>query len=243
VSLNAPAAGAATHTPPWADNFGSHWPGTGGLDTRGTASLAKEQLALMGYSAFEEDNRDVFFAMGTSGAQGDAVWADFGHGPTPGNGGFITWCDPTRSGNCTTALYANSNLGLCSGPDAVCLKPGYATTIHKIKLMVFAACNTGNNGPNAGADPQQSNLVKTAYSYNGVDSAIGFTTNVGFSSTTSDEWAWQFFGKLRTGGNVATAALTAALAVANLNGGNANGWNNYFINGGGVTITPPAYGS
>ena len=151
-----------------------------------------------------------------------------------------------RSGECTTALYANvhlSNTGSCTRGDAVCLKPGYPTTIHKIKLMLFAGCNTGNDGPSAGSDPQQSNLVKTAYSYNGVDSAIGFTSDVDFGASASDEWAWQFFGKLRTGGNVAAAALTASVAVANLNGGNAHGWNNYFINGGGVTITPPAYGS
>ncbi len=239
---NVSGAGAATHTPPWADVFGNHWPGPDALDTTGTASKAFAQLGLSGYGTFQTNNTDVFAAMGTSDAQSDAVWVNFGHGPTPGNGGYITWCNPAHGPQCTTALYANSSLGPCSGADAVCLKTGYATSIHKIKLMVFAGCNTGNNGPNL-ADAQQSNLVKTAFSYNGVDSAIGFTSDVGFSATTSDAWADKFFAKLRAGSTVAVAALSASLTVASLNGGNANGWDNYFINGGGVTIVPPAYGS
>jgi hypothetical protein len=76
-----------------------------------------------------------------------------------------------------------------------------------------------------------------------VDSAIGFTVEVGYSASTGEAWASNFFYQLGYPNTVSQSASLAAQAVRNLNGGNAWGWDHYLIMGGSVTIKPPAYGS
>ncbi len=236
MALIVPTVDATVYSPPWSDSYGSHWPD---LDTTAASANSRTYLSSMGYHAYSTPNTTVSVAM--ADGQSDAVWVDFGHGAADGaTGGWITWCSGSP---CTTSvLRANSAVGSCSGTSK-CLKPTYQTLIHKIKLMVFAGCNTGTNGAGASGDAQQSNLVTTAFSYNGVDSAIGFTTEVGFSASTGEAWSSNFFYSLGYPHTVSQSASLAAQAVANLNGGNAWGWNHYFIKGGSVVVKPAAYGS
>ena len=75
------------------------------------------------------------------------------------------------------------------------------------------------------------------------NSAIGFTVLVYFSASTGEAWASNFFYQLGYPNTVSQSAALAAQAVANLNSGNAYGWDHYYIKGGSVVIKPPAYGS
>ena len=231
LALATPTADAAINS----HSYGSHWPD---LDTTAAAANSISYLRAMGYTPYETNNTTAGVAM--LDAESSAVWADFGHGAANGSGGWISWCSGSP---CTTSLLvANSFVSACTGTTR-CLKPTYQTLIHKVKLMVFAGCNTGSNGTGAGSDPQSSNLTTTAYAYNLVDSAIGFTVEVAYSASTGEAWSSNFFYSLGYPHTVSQSASLAAQAVANLNGGNAWGWNHYFIWGSSVVIKPAAYGS
>ncbi len=227
--LLVPAAALATrYSPPWVDVFGSQW---SDLNTTGAAADFVAYLST-GYTRYTELNKTASIAMGPAYAQSDAIWVDFGHGGP----GYITFCSPPNGANCTTVLRSNFD---CSKTDGVCMS-AYGTSIHYIKLMVFAGCHTGNT-PSGGR-----NLLDQAVTYNGADSAIGFTDYIYFGGGDQPDhyWATTFAHRLTVGDSLNAAANVAWQNVAMHNIlGNAYGWDSRVTRNGGATVMPPAYGS
>ena len=226
-----PPAAATIYSPPYADIFGST--GWGDLDTRTTANRFYTSLSGH-YTKFLTYNTTVWVAMGPEFAQSDAIWANFGHGGP----GFISWCQPGRSGGCSTHLRANSSVGSCTG-DGACLDPNYTpnyTSIKRIRLMVFAGCRTA----------QGVNLPYTAYSKSGVNSTVGFWDYIWFGGLLPGDliWAQKFPVYLNQHYTVGQAASLAAQDVVNYRwpfGG--DGWDSQRVYGSGIYTEPAAYGS
>jgi hypothetical protein len=104
-----------------------------------------------------------------------------------------------------------------------------------MRLVVFQGCNSA-------ASDNGVDLIGTA-STDGVDSAVGFNDEIGFSSTTSDQWDQSFFSSLGGGNTVSGALYTAMLSVGSSNGGDYAGYNSYEYTGPSVTIAPPSWGN
>ena len=218
---------ATTHSPPWADAFSSHYPGTGGLDTTGSGAKMKSRMATAGYTSFNTINTSSASAIGAGNAQDDAVWAMFGHA---GAGGISTYYPSI--GNWTW-LFANSAVGSCASPNA-CLQTVGFTKLHKIRLALFAGCETADTSH--GVD-----LLTMAYSTVGMDSAVGFSDLIYWPM--ADQWTDSFFFWLYfSSKNVHDAAWNATQDVITVYG-SAYGFDHLVIKGGSVKIQPPAYGS
>jgi hypothetical protein len=219
-----PNAAANMYNPPYADIFGSQW---SDIDTRPAAHNFYTSLS-SNYNKFLTYNTDVWTAMGTYFAQSDAIWVNFGHGAP----GFITWCKPGRTGGCSTVLRTNFD---CSYTDGTCLS-NYPSSIHHIRLMIFAGCRTA----------QGTNMASYAYSFNGVDSSIAFWDylQVGGLLPADRYWAQQFPLYINQHYTVGQAATLAAQDVVNYRwpfGG--DGWDTQRVFGSGIYTEPAAYGS
>ena len=202
--------------------------GSGGLDTRGSAGHAVAQLQSMGYVTAGGPTSDVTASEAVDFASSRAaVWLIMGHAAP----GFITTYGDTYG---FTELNATSYVGGtagCAYPN-VCLD---GTSLPRMRLVVFQGCNSA-------ASDNGVDLIGTA-STDGVDSAVGFNDEIGFSSTTSDQWDQSFFSSLGGGNTVSGALYTAMLSVGSSNGGDYAGYNSYEYTGPSVTIAPPSWGN
>jgi hypothetical protein len=222
-----PAAEAAG---PNADMFGSQW---NDLDTTSAASNFKSQLTA--YSGYLALNSLALTSMSSLFAQSDAVWADFGHG----GAGFITFCHPALGAACTSVLRANSTVGSCGGGNSDDCISVHGTTIHRIRLMVFAGCDTGLNGSSGS---NHGNLLDQAYAQ-GVDMDLGFTNLIYYGGNTGEYWAKRFGMYLNDSATIASAVIDATSDLKALHGGNAYGFNYNTGRGPNNSIIPAGYGS
>jgi hypothetical protein len=166
--------------------------------------------------------------MGLYYAQSDAIWVDFGHG----GGGFITFCSPPNGPTCTSVLRVNSTQGSCSAPND-CLSE-YTSSIHRIRLMVFAGCETAISAGGL-------NLPSYAYNTDGVDSTVGWNVLVYWPQ--GDYWATRASIYWGIGDTITQGLIAAGADVKNNFGGSAGGWDNFTVWNGGIKIVPAAYGS
>jgi hypothetical protein len=214
---------AAIKNPPWADIFGSKW---NDLDTTTSANNFKNNLSAT-YTRFVTLNTTAAVSMGASYAQSDAIWVNFGHGGP----GFITFCNPPEGANCTSVLRVNNTDGSCSAPDA-CLSTA-GTSIHYIRLMIFAGCETAVS---AGTR----NLIQYAKNTNGVDSTVGWNPLVYWPHANT--WATRMAVYLSAGNTVNSSLFSAGLDVKNT-WGSAMGWDQWSSLNGGIKVIPAAYGT
>jgi hypothetical protein len=224
--LVAGQAAATTHTPPWADAITSHYAGTGGLDTRQSGTKMVNRLGGHGWLA----SNDVGITAATSVAQyyapDDAVWEMFGHA---GAGGISTY--NTGVGGWTW-LFATSAVGSCASPNA-CLTGRYSA-LHQVRNMAFVGCDSADSSH--GYD-----LLTTAYTTDGVDSALGFSGTIYWPM--GDQWSDSYnFWPTFNSESVSAAAWDAALDVHTVYGGY-YGFDTLVTKGGSVSIEPPGYGS
>ncbi len=227
--------GASMAVGPGADVFGNSW---NDLNTYEAATDAFNNLSSSGYYTWN-NQKNITAAVAMSGpyAQSDAVWADFGHGGP----GFITFCTEPGGASCTSVLRGDSRAGPCSGGMGDTCLSSYPIQIHRLRLMLFAGCETAKNQTNT------ANLVDYAVDTNHVDSAIGFTTLIYYGGFThpGETWSQSFFTYLRQGYTETQAESMAVNDVRNvfLALGNASGWDSAYIRNGGTKLIPAAYGS
>lgn len=219
---------AYVYNPPWADVYGSQW---NNLDTRGAAQDFVAYLD-SGYTRWTDLNETASISIAY--AQSDAIWVTFGHGGP----GFITYCNPPNGSLCTTVLRSNID---CDHVDGVCMSD-YGTTIHKVKLAVFAGCQTSRT-PTTPSTARS--LGDQAVNHSGVDSAIAFTDDIGFGGLFDPDhyWATAFAHRLSVGDTVNAAATVAYQNVEFYGFGLAQGWDTQYTWHGGTKVMPPAYGS
>ena len=188
------SAWADIKNPPFADMICSHFPGTGGLDTRTSCTNASNQITSAGYHGFNDVGVTAATAMGTGYALDDAIWAMFGHANT----GFI---QAYSSGGATTEVTADGSIWNwgCSGGNA-CLSGMTVAQLGRIKLMVFGGCYTANA---AG-----SWILPKVAVQKGVRTAIGFTNEIYWPEM--DTWANWFFYYAGVGNNGTLAAANHA---------------------------------
>ena len=223
-------AQAAIYDPPWADAMKAHWPGSGGLDTSNTINLAANGLDGLGYAGFSTFPSSIHTTMGVGYAQSDAVWWMAGHGAA----GVIQSYNSSTGVESTLAVSTNAPLNSgCGSPDD-CLTDHTFAQMHRIRLMVFQGCDT--------ADPTPNGSRLNAYAYNtlGVDSTVGFTQLIFFGSWP-DQWSYfmTYYGASNTIANSLSKSASAIFAGA----AQYYGYNNYHHYGGGVRLTPEAYGT
>jgi hypothetical protein len=225
------ASATTIHTPPWSDTFGSSW--NDGLNTTAAAQDFLNNFD-SGYNRYLDIADTARTSMGVGFAQDDAIWVAFGHG----NAGFITFCYPENGSSCTSVLNASSSVpgSSCTSPNA-CLN-AYSTTIKRLKLMAFVGCDTANSAGGV-------NLLTTAVTTDGVDSAIGFTDTIyfGLPSNGGETWATYFARSLTSGYTVSQAMAAGLYWVEYTNYGFPFGFNGYTTINGNVTTHPAAYGS
>ncbi len=219
---------AAMYSPPWVDVFGSQW---NDLDTTGAALDFAANFST-GYDTSVDLNKTAAISMGSLYAQSDAIWVAFGHASP----GLIGFCYPAGGATCTTVVRSNFD---CAVSGGVCLS-AYGTTIHHIKLMVFAGCHTAKT-PSTGRT-----LGSQAVNYNGVDSALAFNDLIFFGGVDRPDhyWAIMFAHRLSVGDTVSAAAVVAAQNVVfNSSIGSSYGWGSQLVWAPETTVMPPAYGS
>lgn len=245
ASVLMPGSAAATYnTPPWADVMsGPMW---GGVDPRGDAANAIGYLKSMGYRTFDDNNNTTpAQAIGPGWAQSDGVWVAMGHG----NAGLIIVESGATGGPPSpkiAAVYANSSVPVTPDSYVPANRNLYSLPLGKlrnVRLMVFFACNTGNDGK-AGS-PWNGNLVDEAYNDQYVTSAIGFRYEIRFIAGADATWSDGFFHSLQVGQNVQAAADQGLANVHWLQGWfyNSYGFDNPKIAGGWTTIAPAANGN
>lgn len=237
LTATAPATSAAQYSPPYADIFGfAYNPDPNNLNTEESAQRFAVYMDSAGYHDFTDLNKQAVTSMGTAYAQSDAIWAFFGHGGP----GSVLFCD-TNGRPCdvsaTTHLYADSSLGSCASPNA-CLST--STGLGDIRLMLFAGCETANDGNPNGA--YKGNLLDWAHSARGVDTVAGFYALVTWPM--GHDYASFAGARLASGETIAVALWQASIDVKNRWFGNAWGWNSITMTGSsGDKIVPAAYGS
>jgi hypothetical protein len=228
LSFGPSPAAATVYSPPWADGMWAHFPGSGGLDTTNTINLMKAGANSLGYHGFSTNPSTMPSSMGAGYAQSDAIWWMAGHG----GAGVIQSYNPTNGWG---SLYVSSNspfYSSCSAPND-CLTDYSSTSMHRIRLMVFQACDS------ADATPNGDRLPKRAVINLGVDSSLGFTELIG-AAAWPDRWSEFFFDYADTKNVVDSAAAAAGVIYAGA--GDAYGYDSYYVFGGNVMIDPPAYG-
>lgn len=215
---------AYVYSPPWADAMWNHYPGTNGLDTTSAANYVKAGFDGP-YHAFSSSPASANNAMSSSYAQSDAIWWMFGHA---GPGQMEVYHSGTDS-----YLYIS---GYCASPTT-CLTSYSWTQLHKIRLMVFQGCNTGQNMTNG------DNLPLHVYSVQGVDSAIGFSAVIDFAPV-QDQWGSKVAStSMSMGYTVTNAAWAATNWLGGQLGGDYHGYDSLVIYGGSTHLSPAAYGS
>jgi hypothetical protein len=219
---------ATVYSPPWADGMWAHFPGTGGLDTTNTINLVKAGANGLGYQGFSTNPSSIPASMGASYAQSDAIWWMAGHGAA----GMIQSYNSTIGWG---SLYVSSNAPFwssCGSPNDW-LTDYTSTQMHRIRLMVFQACETADPTPNG------DRLHKRAKQNLGVDSSLAFSELIFFSSWP-DRWSEFFFDYADTKNVIDSAAAAAGVIYAGA--GDDYGYNSYSVYGTTVMIDPPAYG-
>jgi hypothetical protein len=227
--LLAPTAWATIYDPPWADMMWSHYPGGGGLDTSGTMGRVKTQWKNIGYTAFSTNPSSARVAMGTSYAQSDAIWWMAGHASA---GNISTY---NASTGVTSYVRVNNSSGSCASPNA-CLTNYTPSQLHRIRLMVFQGCNSGDS---SGGQRLQYYAKYTL----GVDATIAFTELIYFGSD-QDYWGEQLaYLTTNSTHDVEDAAWAAADFVFMISG-SYWGYDSMSMYGAaGTYMDPPAYGS
>lgn len=227
MAISVSPAQATVYNPPWADGMWAHFPGQGGLDTTHTINLAEDYFDQLGYNGFSSNPGSVPLTMGNAYAQSDAIWWMAGHGEA----GMIQ----SYSGTTWGTLYASSTSpGATCGAPNDCMTDYTSTQMHRIRLMVFQGCFTAlPSGSNA-------RLTKKAYDVWGVDSSVGFNDEI-FFTNFSDHWSE--FVLLHAASNNLTDSLSMAASDLFAGGAQTWGYGNYSVYGGGVHLTPKAYGT
>jgi hypothetical protein len=232
IGLSASSPAQATQfNPPLADAFSfdypDPWPGF--FLTYGAGNKARDNLKTTGYTAVNNRNSSAGFAM--SWAKDDAVWAFFGHA-RPGAVLFY-------NGISFSELLANSDMTVIkAGVAKVSLSAYTWNDLHDIRLMVFAGCNTGQDGKPGSLD--DGNLSRVAFIRKGVDSTIAFNGLVHWPVVNG--WGDAFFTRLRMGDTVNQAAQMAVSMVVYSYGWE-GGFDSWTTIGGNLKIKPAGYGS
>lgn len=194
---------------------------------------AEDRLDALGYFASSRTNGTAPLSMDTGHGQADAVWAFFGHGG-PGVAEFYN-----MTSGATTRLYAEAGIGAgCAAPND-CITDYLGGKLSKMKLALFAGCNTGDMQD--GSKKYDGSLLTAATSGAGIDSAVGFTETIYWPAM--DYWTDQFFKDFQSGDTVLGSATSAQAYVLEVFG-QYYGSNSWKIQGSvSVKLKPAAYGS
>jgi hypothetical protein len=160
------------------------------------AAQAGFDLGYSGYKTWNSSPVDADAALAL--AESDAIWWFATHGFPGGLWLYKTaqsdiWMDSE------TANESGFNCNSHAGRDN-CLSQHSWAQMHDIRLMVFQGCNTGL--PNLVGDRLHTYVTSVL----GVDSALGFSHEIGFSAVTSDTWAQYFASWLAADSSVSNAA-------------------------------------
>jgi hypothetical protein len=222
---------AVQYSPPWADVFSFDYPNDSigkGLPTKASGDYAVSKLNAAGYHAFDNNLVSAASSMNNGYAQSDAVWAFFGHGK---GGGVLFW-----NGTAYSDLLADSTVPPLNSTIAKAyLSP--TAELGDIRLMVFAACHTANNGSQSGL--YLGNLLSIANA-KGIDSSLGFRDLIYWPQMTF--WSYAFFQGLNDGKTVDQAAVSAMDYVSFTVGGYF-GTDSWVTRGGSKKVIPAGYGS
>jgi len=228
------SSAATVYNPPWADAMWAHYPDDpagGNLDTTSSMNYVRNRANTAGYDGFSTNPSSARVSLGTSYAQSDAIWWMAGHGAA----GFLTTWSAT---NTWSYIKVDTTVGTCPSPHA-CLTSYTSSQMHRIRLMVFQGCETGDPAPSG------DKLGYRAYTNLGVDSAVAFGAIIYFSSKAdhwSDHFMWLATQPAPYTYTVVDAADTAAQYLHDLYG-STYGYDSWAVNGGSTKIYPPAYGS
>jgi hypothetical protein len=228
AALTTPAL-ATQYSPPWADVFSFDYPNDAtskDLFTKVSGDKAVERLTATGYHAFDNNLVSASSSMGSAYAQSDAIWSFFGHGRA---GAVLFW-----NGTQYSELLADSSMSPLSSSWG---KAYLGSGLTKVRLMVFGACHTANNG---GGTLYLGNLQSNANAL-GVDSTLGFKDLIYWPQM--DYWAWGFYQSLKDGKTVDQAAVNAAGYVDYALGIGYWGTDTWKSTGGTKKTVPVGYGS
>jgi hypothetical protein len=232
ILVLAPCAGSAPAqaAAPAADAFSFTYPSSqGSLNTTQTGDKTVQGLNAAGYATFDAVNKSAATSLSSSYAGTDAIWAFAGHARP---GALLFW-----NGSALTEVWAEAGIP-SFGYSHSTLRA--TAGLGDVRLMVFQGCETAKDTSNAGSLLDRGNLLYNAYYSRKVDSAIGFRGDI-FTPYYLD-WAWEFYGALKSGKTVSSSALTASnwLEYHYLNPG---GFDTYSTMNGATKIVPAAYGS